>query len=150
VTTARPEKKRRGGLLREEFGIPERRTAYFMVLPALLIILVVAIFHILQAINLSLRQATVAVIGPFVGLENYVEMFQNPDFLEGLANTLIFTVISMFLEFLIGLGIALAINRAFRGRDLVRAAVLVPWAFPTVISAVMWRLMFLRSASSRG
>jgi multiple sugar transport system permease protein len=150
VTTARPEKKRRGGLLREELGIPERRTAYFMVLPALLIILVVAIFHILQAINLSLRQATVAVIGPFVGLENYVEMFQNPDFLEGLANTLIFTVISMFLEFLIGLGIALAINRAFRGRDLVRAAVLVPWAFPTVISAVMWRLMFLRSASSRG
>jgi trehalose/maltose transport system permease protein len=150
VTIARPEKKRRGGLLREEFGIPERRTAYFMVLPALLIILVVAIFHILQAINLSLRQATVAVIGPFVGLENYVEMFQNPDFLEGLANTLILTVISMFLEFLIGLGIALAINRAFRGRDLVRAAVLVPWAFPTVISAVMWRLMFLRSASSRG
>ena len=150
MTTARPEKKRRGGLLREEFGSPERRTAYFMVLPALLIILVVAIFHILQAINLSLRQATVAVIGPFVGLENYVEMFQNPDFLEGLANTLILTVISMFLEFLIGLGIALAINRAFRGRDLVRAAVLVPWAFPTVISAVMWRLMFLRSASSRG
>jgi trehalose/maltose transport system permease protein len=44
------------------------------------------------------------VIGPFVGLENYVEMFQNSDFLEGLANTLIFTVISVFLEFLIGLG----------------------------------------------
>jgi trehalose/maltose transport system permease protein len=150
VTTARPEKKRRGGLLREEFGIPERRTPYFMVLPALLIILVVAIFPILRAINLSLRQATVAVTGPFVGLENYVEMFQNPDFLEGLANTLIFTVISVFLEFLIGLGIALAINRAFRGRGLVRAAVLVPWAFPTVISPVTWRLMFLRSASSRG
>ncbi|HKH77238.1 MAG TPA: sugar ABC transporter permease, partial [Rubrobacteraceae bacterium] len=45
-------------------------------------------------------------------------------------------------EFIIGLAIALAINRAFRGRGLVRAAVLVPWAFPTVISAVMWRLMF--------
>jgi trehalose/maltose transport system permease protein len=48
---------------------------------------------------------------------------------------------SVTLEFVIGLGIALAINRAFRGRGLVRAAVLVPWAFPTVISAVMWRLM---------
>ena len=48
---------------------------------------------------------------------------------------------SVTLEFIIGLGIALAINRAFRGRGLVRAAVLVPWAFPTVISAVMWRLM---------
>jgi trehalose/maltose transport system permease protein len=56
-------------------------------------------------------------------------------------NTVIFTVGSVTLEFVIGLGIALAINRAFRGRGLVRAAVLVPWAFPTVISAVMWRLM---------
>ena len=142
MTTASTEKKQRGGLLRKEFGNPERRTAYYMVLPALLIILIVAFFPILQAINLSLRQATVAVRGPFVGLENYVEMFQNPDFLEGLNNTLIFTVASVFFEFIIGLGIALAINRAFRGRGLVRAAVLVPWAFPTVISAVMWRLMF--------
>ena len=142
MTSASPEKKRRGGLLREEFGNPERRTAYYMVLPALLIILVVAFFPILQAINLSLRQATVAVTGPFVGLENYVEMFQNPDFLEGFMNTIIFTAGSVFFEFLIGLVIALAINRAFRGRGLVRAAVLVPWAFPTVISAVMWRLMF--------
>ena len=142
MTTASPEKKRRGGLLREEFGNPERRTAYYMVLPALLIILVVAFFPILQAVNLSLRQATVAVTGPFVGFENYAEMFQNPGFMEGLTNTLIFTVVSVTLEFFIGLVIALAINRAFRGRGLVRAAVLVPWAFPTVISAVMWRLMF--------
>jgi trehalose/maltose transport system permease protein len=142
VTTATTEKKRRGGVLREEFGNPERRTAYYMVLPTLLIILIIAFFPILQAINLSLRQATIAQAGPFVGLENYVEMFQNPDFREGLTNTLIFTVASVTLEFFIGLGIALAINRAFRGRGLVRAAVLVPWAFPTVISAVMWRLMF--------
>ena len=142
MTTASPEKKRRGGLLKEEFGNPERRTAYYMVLPALLIILVVAFFPILQAVNLSLRQATVAVTGPFVGFENYAEMFQNPDFMEGLTNTLIFTVASVTLEFFIGLVIALAIHRAFRGRGLVRAAVLVPWAFPTVISAVMWRLMF--------
>jgi trehalose/maltose transport system permease protein len=69
-------------------------------------------------------------------------MFQNPDFLEGFTNTMIFTVASVMIEFFIGMGIALAINRAFRGRGLVRAAVLVPWAFPTVISAVMWRLMF--------
>jgi multiple sugar transport system permease protein len=46
------------------------------------------------------------------------------------------------LEFVIGLAIALAINRAFRGRGLVRAGILVPWAFPIVISAVMWRLMY--------
>ena len=141
MTTASTEKKRRSWL-KEEFGNAERRTAYYMVLPALLIILIVAFFPILYSIILSLTQSTIQGIGPFAGVDNYVTMFQNADFMSGLWNTVIFTVVSVFLEFVIGLGIALAINRAFRGRGLVRAAVLVPWAFPTVISAVMWRLMF--------
>src|SRR3712207_7254724 len=92
--------------------------------------------------SLSLTDSTVTAFGSDLGLENYVEMFQDPDFRVGLTNTVIFTVVSVALEFIIGLGIALAVNRAFRGRGLVRAAILVPWAFPTVISAVMWRLMF--------
>ena len=141
MTTGSREKKERSWL-KEEFGNPERRTAYYMVLPSLLIILIVAFWPILYSVWLSLHDATIIAIGPFVGLANYVEMFQNPDFLEGLTNTLIFTVVSVALEFVIGLAIALAINRAFRGRGLVRAAVLVPWAFPTAISAAMWRLMF--------
>jgi ABC-type sugar transport system permease subunit len=113
-----------------------------MVMPAVLIIFIVAFFPIMYAMVLSLTDSTVVQTGPFVGFANYVEMLQNPDFLEGLINTAAFTVVSVTLEFLIGLGIALAINQAFRGRGLVRAAILVPWAFPTVISAVMWRLMF--------
>jgi trehalose/maltose transport system permease protein len=141
VTTASREKKGRGWF-KEEFSNPERRTAYYMVLPSLLIIVVIAFFPILYGIVLSLTDSTVTAFGSFVGLENYVEMFQDPDFLVGLSNTVIFTVVSVALEFIIGLGIALAVNQAFRGRGLVRAAILVPWAFPTVISAVMWRLMF--------
>jgi trehalose/maltose transport system permease protein len=142
VTTASTEKKRRGGWFREEFGNPERRLAYYMILPALVIILLIAFFPIVYSFVLSFTDSTVTGFGSFVGIENYVEMFANPDFLVALLNTVIFTVSSVALEFIIGLAIALAINRAFRGRGLVRAAVLVPWAFPTVISAVMWRLMF--------
>src|SRR5215213_8568965 len=112
-----------------------------MILPALFIVLVVACYPVLYGIVLSFTDSTIIAFGSFVGLENYVEMFQNPDFLEGLSNTLIYTVVSVALEFVIGLAIALAVNQAFRGRGLVRAAILVPWAFPTVISAVMWRLM---------
>ena len=141
MASASTEKKGRGWF-KEEFGNPERRTAYYMVLPSLLIIVLVAFFPILYGIALSLTDSTISGFGSFIGFENYTEMFQNPDFLEGFYNTVIFTVVSVTMEFLIGLGIALAINRAFRGRGLVRAAVLVPWAFPTVISAVMWRLMF--------
>src|SRR5918994_6544948 len=141
MATAPGEKKGRGWF-REEFGNPERRTAYYMIAPALLIILVVAFFPILYGLVLSLTDSTVSAFGSFVGIENYVELFQDPDFLVSLTNTVIFTVASVTLEFVIGLGIALAVNKAFRGRGLVRAAILVPWAFPTVISAVMWRLMF--------
>ena len=141
MTSASREKKERSWF-KEEFGDPERRTAYYMVLPALLIIVVIAFFPILYGIVLSLTDSTVTAFGSFIGLENYVEMFQDPDFLVGLSNTVIFTVVSVTLEFIFGLAIALAVNRAFRGRGLVRAAILVPWAFPTVISAVMWRLMF--------
>ncbi len=141
MTTASREKKGRSWI-KEEFGDPERRTAYYMILPALVIVVAIAFFPILYGVLLSLTDSSVNAVGSFVGVENYVEMFQNPDFLEGLSNTVIFTVVSVTLEFIIGLAIALAVNRAFRGRGLVRAAVLVPWAFPTVISAVMWRLMF--------
>ena len=142
MTSATGQKKRRGSWIKEEFGNAERRTAYYMILPALLIIVVIAFFPIMYSVLLSVTSSTITGFGSFVGAENYVEMFQNEDFWEGLKNTIIFTVASVALEFIIGLGIALAINRAFRGRGLVRAAVLVPWAFPTVISAVMWRLMF--------
>jgi trehalose/maltose transport system permease protein len=142
VTTAPGRQEKERGLLKAEFGNPERRTAYYMILPALLIILVVAFYPIAYAVYLSFFKANIHNAGNFVGLQNYVLMVQSSEFGEGLRNTLIFTVVSVFFEFVIGLAIALAINRAFRGRGLVRAAVLVPWAFPTVISAVMWRLMF--------
>ena len=141
MATATGQKKGRGWF-KEEFGNPERRTAYYMILPALVIILVVAFFPIAYSVYLSLFESNINSVGEFVGLQNYVDMFRNEAFINGLSNTVIFTVVSVFLEFVFGLAIALAINRAFRGRGLVRAAVLVPWAFPTVISAVMWRLMF--------
>ncbi len=142
MATAPTSEKKKRGWLREEFGNPERRIAYYMILPALLIILLVAFYPVTQALYLSLTNSNINGAGPFVGLRNYVLMFQNSEFQEGLINTVIFTAVSVFFEFVLGLAIALAINRAFRGRGLVRAAVLVPWAFPTVISAVMWRLMF--------
>ena len=141
TTIPTPTRKKRG-TLRAEFGNPERRTAYYMILPALLIILIVAFYPIGYSIYLSFFKATIGNTGNFVGLQNYADMLTNSNFRTGLSNTLIFTVVSVFFEFVIGLAIALAINRAFKGRGLVRAAILVPWAFPTVISAVMWRLMF--------
>ncbi|MDQ3926578.1 MAG: sugar ABC transporter permease [Actinomycetota bacterium] len=136
-----PRQRKERSPFKEEFVNPERRAAYYMILPALLIILVVALYPVAYSVYLSFFEATINSVGSFVGFENYARMFANQEFIEGLTNTLVFTAVSVLLEFVIGLAIALAVNQAFRGRGLVRAAVLVPWAFPTVISAVMWRLM---------
>ncbi|MBV9455297.1 MAG: sugar ABC transporter permease [Rubrobacter sp.] len=138
MTTGQKEER---NWLADEFGNSERRLAYYMVLPALVIILVVAFYPVAYSVYLSFFEATINKVGPFVGLQNYIRMFASSEFLEGLTNTVVFTVASVSLEFVIGLTTALATHQVFRGRGLVRAAVLVPWAFPTVISAVMWRLM---------
>jgi multiple sugar transport system permease protein len=83
------------------------------------------------------------VIQPnFVGLSHYTDVAQQPRFWMSLWNTSVFTIISVAIELVLGLAIALLINRQFRGRGIVRASVLVPWAIPTVVSALMWKFMF--------
>lgn len=79
---------------------------------------------------------------PFIGLANYLETAADPRFWGAMANTFLFTAGSVALEMGLGLVLALALNRAYRGRGLVRAAVLVPWAIPTVVAALLWSFMF--------
>jgi ABC-type sugar transport system permease subunit len=123
----------------------EARVAWWLVLPALLTILLVALFPLLWTAweSLHLHDLRMPWLGkPFVGLDNYLEALRDPRFWSALGHTAFFAVTSVGLELLIGLWLALALNRAFRGRGLVRAAVLVPWAIPTVVSALLWRFMF--------
>ncbi|WP_124728033.1 carbohydrate ABC transporter permease [Staphylospora marina] len=89
------------------------------------------------------RGLSESVIEPnFVGLGYYVKLIKDKRMWDALENTFVFTVISVSLELILGLAIAIFINRKFFGRGMVRAAVLVPWAIPTVISALMWKFMF--------
>lgn len=127
------------------FEREESRIAWTLVLPALLTILLVALFPLLWTVweSLHLHDLRMPWLGkPFVGIDNYVEAFKDPRFWGALGHTAFFAVTSVGLELLIGLWLALALNRAFRFRGLVRAAVLIPWAIPTVVSALLWRFMF--------
>ena len=119
----------------------ERRTAAWMISPAVLLIVAVAFFPVAYSWYLSLHEASVTEVGGWVGLDNYVAIFEDPDFRGALGNTALFTAVSVTLELGLGLAIALGLNQAFRGRGLVRTSVLLPWAFPVVVSALMWRLM---------
>lgn len=103
-----------------------------------------------QASNL-MEELRVSIMEPnFIGLDNYKYFlgeltYKNNEMgrlAKALANTLSITLISVFLELVLGIAIALLINRSFKGRGLVRAAILVPWAIPTVVSARMWRFLY--------
>jgi multiple sugar transport system permease protein len=119
-----------------------------MVSPSLVLIAIVAAYPIIYAIWLSLHEYSVRVAGLSrwagpAGLRNYSSALSNPDWWAALSHTLIFTVFSVALEFVIGLAMALAMHAAFRGQSLLRTVVLVPWAILTVVTAVMWRTMFV-------
>jgi multiple sugar transport system permease protein len=134
--------------VRRSKGIPERRLAKMMVAPSMALIAIVAAYPIIYAIWLSLheysvRQAGVSrLAGPF-GLRNYSNALSNGDWWAALEHTLVFTVVSVTLELFIGLAMALAMHAAFKGQGLLRTVVLVPWAVLTVVTAVMWRTMFV-------
>jgi ABC-type sugar transport system permease subunit len=123
----------------------EARLAWGLVLPAVGTILLVALFPLLWTAweSVHLHNLQMPWLGrPFIGLANYLEALRDPRFWGSLGHTAFFAVTSVGLELVLGLWLALAMNRAFRGRGLVRAAILIPWAIPTVVSALLWRFLF--------
>ncbi|MFD1546373.1 carbohydrate ABC transporter permease [Nonomuraea guangzhouensis] len=122
----------------------ERRLAGRMVAPALILMAGVAGYPVLYAIWLSLHQYSVITPGlsRFVGLGNYIEQLTSHAWWAAVGNTFVFTLISVPLELLAGVGMALLLNIAFRFRPLLRSIVLLPYAILTVVSAITWRTIF--------
>lgn len=110
--------------------------------PSVLTMLLVALFPVLYAFTLSLYAYAGRRQTGFSGLENYIEALGAGRFWKAINATFVFTITSVTAEFLIGLGFALIMRQAFRGRGVTRAAILVPWVIPTVIAAQMWFFMF--------
>jgi multiple sugar transport system permease protein len=134
--------KGRGGPRPVRQGLSERALGRLFVAPAILLMLLVALFPVIYAFVISLYRYTRRTQEGFAGFENYADALTNDRFWEALRFTGIFTITSVFLEFVIGMGFALLMNQAFRGRGITRAAILVPWVIPTVIAAQMWFFMF--------
>lgn len=121
----------------------QRRTAWIFLLPLLLTLVAVAIWPLARSIFFSFTDAYLDAPSDygFVGIENFVEVAEDPVFWGAVRNTLVFTLVSVALETLLGLAIALLLHRAFLGRGIVRAAILIPWAMPMVVSARIWEWM---------
>ena len=123
----------------------DRRLARLLILPMLSIVAVMALGPLVWTVweSLHLHDLRMPWRGrPFVGPANYIELFGAERFREALGHTLFFTVVSVALELVLGLALALGLDRTFRGRGSARAAALLPWAIPTVVAGLLWRFVF--------
>jgi trehalose/maltose transport system permease protein len=139
VVRARPRSRGKGSLAERQNGL-----AYALLAPSLLVVLLVALVPLVQTVAQSFTDARLASARPVqnVGLKNYVDLLQDGAFLNSIWVTVQFTFETVIPEFILGLIIALVVNSNFKGRGPMRAAMLVPWAIPTVVSAQMWKWMY--------
>jgi multiple sugar transport system permease protein len=137
---APPSRRRR----RRSAQAADRRLALGLLAPAVMVMLLVAVYPIGYAIWLSLNEYSLITPGlsRFAGVRNYTTALSDGEFWSALWTTFAFTAISVGLELVVGLAMALIMNEAFRGRSVLRAIVLVPWAVLSVVTAMMWRSIF--------
>jgi len=122
------------------------RTAWLFLTPMLVVLALVAAWPLLRTIWLGLTDANLLHLddSKWVGLDNYTGkggLLHDKVWWSAVRNTLWFTLLTVSIETVLGTVIALVLTRTFPGRALVRAAVLIPWAIPTVVSAKMWSWM---------
>jgi len=123
----------------------QTRLGWLLLLPALAVVAFVAIYPLGKTVYQSFtNQEFLAGIEPtkWVGLQNYRDLWHDTIFRQSVWETVKFTLITVSFEFVLGMIIALVVNSNFKGRGAMRAAMLVPWAIPTVVAAQMWKWMF--------
>lgn len=123
----------------------EKRQAWVLLAPMLIVMGLLTAWPLLRTIWLSFTDAALIGNGSevnYVGIENYLYALTDPDFLSSIWRTLYFTVVSVALEGIIGVLVALLLNQKFYGRSFLRVLVILPWALPTIVNAMMWRLNF--------
>lgn len=123
----------------------DRLLGYTIVAPAIIALLLVTAYPLGYNVWNSFHEVNLlnpATVGRWAGIANYTKIFTDQTFLPSLVRTLVFSVVSVGLELGVGLAMALVLSRPFVGRGVVRAAIFIPWAVPTVVSAMMWKTMF--------
>jgi ABC-type sugar transport system permease subunit len=142
-TLARPALKP-GLHRRTDHASADRRLGYGLLAPAMAVFVAITGFPLVYNLWNSLHEVDLAdpSASEFVGADNYTALFTDPEFLAALARTTVYTVVSVAVQTAIALGVALVLHKKFRGRGFVRAAVLIPWAVPTVVSAMIWKNIF--------
>ncbi|HEX4765494.1 MAG TPA: sugar ABC transporter permease [Lichenihabitans sp.] len=141
TTLAEPRARRREGGLRR---MTLRIEPYAYTAPALVLICAVMLVPLVIGLSYAFRDITLLdpMSGDFVGLDHFRDIWNDPNFWNALRNTVVWTVASVVLQFGLGLGLALLLNRPCPGRGLIQALVFLPWAVPTFLSGLNWAWLF--------
>ncbi|MDO4344067.1 MAG: sugar ABC transporter permease [Eubacteriales bacterium] len=114
-----------------------------LLLPGMVIIALVFVYPICYALLMSFHKVNVSnQTWSFAGISNYIAMFKDQYFLKAMGVTAKFTVLSVSFEMVIGTLMAVLLNQNFKGRGFVRGIMIIPWALPTVVNAIMWKWIF--------
>jgi trehalose/maltose transport system permease protein len=121
----------------------QKRLAWILITPSVLVVLLIIAFPTIQVLVYSVLRCKLDGVTPwsFNGFDNYAFVLSDPDWWNAVWVTVIFTVVSVVLESVLGLAIAMVANSKFKGRTFLRVAILVPWAIPTVVSSKIWAWM---------
>ena len=120
----------------------ERWLAFFLLVPTLILLGLFIAYPFVKGVELSVTDTRVGVPGQFVGLANFVKLWNDSIFRIAVYNTLLYTVVTTVFKLALGLWLAMLLNRHFRGKAFVRAFILLPFIIPTVLSTFAWKWMF--------
>lgn len=120
----------------------DRNLLLFILLPVVIYLFGVQGINFLWAVIVSLTSQTIRGIGNFIGLKNYIDLFKDSIYRETILFTFIYVIGTIIPKLLLGLLMALTLNKPLKGQNVYRSLLFLPWALPTFTSALIWRWMF--------
>ena len=130
-------------MTQNDFRNSEARLGLYLILPAVFLVILVVILPIISGIQISFTsQRVVGSEFESVGLKNYLDLFGDKNFIASLGRSAVWVIANGLFQTIISLLIALLINQPFRGQNFVRTWILLPWAVPAAVTAILWRWMF--------
>ena len=127
----------------DEYSFQRNIHGYLLIAPAILAILLLSVYPLLQGIwisllNYDMTKANAPNFGTFAGLKNYLVVFANSKYRNAVMNSVVWTLVNIVIQLALAMGVALILNEKLKGRGVFRTMALLPWAIPAAISALTY------------
>jgi multiple sugar transport system permease protein len=115
---------------------------WLLLTPVLVVMALFLVWPFVTAVWIAFTDKAIGYQGAWVGLDNFAALLTSPRFGRALQNSLVFTIVALALKFVLGMLMAVVLNQAFRGRNLLRAFFLIPWVLPAFVAYMTWRWLY--------